>query len=184
MPETGMGLWYPASTAPPRVWEDMQALAESVDTLLDLPDAVAGSVNSTIAVTATSLATLPSPGPLAISITNPSADYDMEVDVSFSGWLNVAVDTQTTITVGVAGSGGMTWGAASFGAGGPITNSDNLFFNAGPAFSMQHSEYPIIIPAGAAAVTLTMQAFRSNTTRATNCNYPTLRAKPRRFLVP
>lgn len=182
MPTTGMGLWYPASTAPPRVWEDIQALATSVDTLLDLPDAVASSVNATISVTATALATLPTP--LSISITNPSAVYNMEVGVSFSAWLTVATDQATAITVGVAGSGGMTWGAASFGAGGPIGNSDNLFFNGGPSFTMQHSEYPIIIPAGAAAVTLTMQAFRSNTTRATNCNYPTLRAKPRRFLVP
>lgn len=180
MPETGMGIWYPASTAPPRVWEDMQALAESVDTLLDLPDAVAGLVNNTISVTATALATLPTP--LSISITNPSADYNMEVDVSFSAWLLLGATT-TSITVGVAGSGGMTWGASSFGAGGPIANSDNMFYN-GTVFVMQRSEYPVIIPAGAAALTLTMQAFRSNTGASANCNYPTLRAKPRRFLVP
>ncbi len=182
MPETGMGIWYPASTAPPRVWEDIQATAESVNTLLDLPDSVTSQVTNTITVTATALATLPSPGPLAISITNPSAEYNLEVDVQFSAWLTLAATT-TSLTVGVAGSGGMTWGAASFGAGGPVTNSDNLFYN-GTVFTQQHSEYPIIIPAGAAAVTLTMQAFRSNTGAAANCNYPILRAKPRRFLVP
>jgi hypothetical protein len=182
MPETSYGLPYPASTDDPRVWEDMQALAAAINTLHDLPDAVSGFINSTISVTATSLATLPSPGPLAISITNPSADFDMEVDVSFSAWLTVAA-AATSITVGVAGSGGMTWGAASFGAGGPIANSDNLFTNAAQ-FVTHHSEYPIVIPAGASAVTLTMQAFRSNTSNAANCNYPTLRAKPRRFIVP
>ncbi len=183
MPETGMGIWYPASTAPPRVWEDIQATAESVNTLLDLPDDVSGVVSSTVAITATSFATLPSPGPLAISITNPSADYNMEVDVSFSAWMAITTATTTSLTVGVAGSGGMTWAAGAFGAGGPLANSDNLFTNS-TAFVMCHSEYPIIIPAGAAAVTLTMQAFRSNTTNPTNANYPTLRAKPRRFLVP
>lgn len=182
MPETSFGLPYPASTDDPRVWEDMQALAAAVDLALTLPDAVAGFVNSTVTVTATALATLPSPGPLAISIANPSADWHMEVDVSFSAWLTVAA-SGTSITVGVAGSGGMTWGASSFGAGGPIANSDNLFSNT-PTFVMHRSEYPIIIPAGSSAVTLTMQAFRSNTSNAANCNYPTLRAKPRRFIVP
>lgn len=182
MPETSFGLRYPASTDDPRVWEDMQALADDVNTVLTLPDAVESFINNTIIVTATALATLPSPGPLAISITNPSADLDMEVDVSFSGWLLLAATT-TSITVGVAGSGGMTWGASSFGSGGPKANSDNLFYN-GTVFTMQHSEWPIIIPAGASAVTLTMQAFRSNTGAQANCNYPTLRAKPRRFIVP
>ncbi len=182
MPETSFGIPYPASTDDPRVWEDMQAMAAALDTILTLPDAVASQVTNTITVTATSLATLPSPGPLAISITNPSADLNMEVDVDFSAWLVVGATT-TSITAGVAGSGGMTWGAASFGAGGPVTNSDNLFYN-GTVFTMQHSSYPIIIPAGASAVTLTMQAFRSNTGASANCNYPILRAKPRRFIVP
>ncbi len=182
MPETPFGIPYPASTDDPRVWEDMQALANGVDTILTLPARVEGSVGSTISVTATSFATLPSPGPLAISITNPSADLHLEVDVSFSAWLAVGA-TGTSITVGVAGSGGMSWAAGAFGAGGPIANSDNLFYN-GTAFAMLHGEYPITIPAGASAVTLTMQALRSNTTNSANCNYPALRAKPRRFIVP
>lgn len=182
MATTGMGLYYPTSADPPNGPAQMQALAASADLLFDLPDDVASFVNSTVIVTATSIATLPAPGPLAISITNPSSVYNMEVDVSFTAWCTLATSA-TALTVGVAGSGGMTWGAASFGAGGPIANSDNIFTNT-PSFVHQRGEYPIIIPAGASAVTLTMQAFRSNTTAQANCNYPTLRAKPRRFIVP
>ena len=36
MPTTTRGLEYPASTDAPRVWEDMQALAESADTAIGL----------------------------------------------------------------------------------------------------------------------------------------------------
>lgn len=182
MPETSMGIYYPSSSDAPNGPAQMQALAQSVDTLLNLPDDIAGFVNSTISITATAHATLPSPGPLSVSITNPSSEYDMEVDVEFSGWVTVGA-TSTSLTVGVAGSGGMTWGASSFGSGGPIANSDNIFYN-GTVFVQGRGGYPIVIPAGASAVTLTMNAFRSNTGASANVNYPTLRAKPRRFLVP
>lgn len=35
MPTTASGLWYPASTDDVRVWEDMEALAESVQAVFD-----------------------------------------------------------------------------------------------------------------------------------------------------
>lgn len=182
MPFTAMGIYYPSSVDPPNGPTQMQALATNVDTLLDLPDDVAGFVNSTIAVTATSFATLPSPGPLAISITNPSSVYNLEIDVTFSAWMTVGATT-TSVTAGIQGSGGMTWAAAGFGSGGPIANSDNLFTNSAQ-FVQQAGHFPVIIPAGAAALTLTMHAFRSNTGASAAVNYPTLRAKPRRFIVP
>jgi hypothetical protein len=183
MPETSYGLPYPASTDDPRVWEDMQALAAAINTLHDLPDDVEAHISTVIAITSTTFATLPSPGPLSASITNPSADFDLLVDITFSAWMNP--NGASNVQGGVAASGGVVWAAAnSFGGAGPRANSDNLFNSAAGATIQQCSGYPVLIPAGASAVTFTMQALRGSTGGSPAFNYPTLTIKPRRFIVP
>jgi hypothetical protein len=175
---------YPQSTDDVQLWTKFQALAEKVDELLSLPDDVAAFVANVITtITATSFATLPSPGPVSVSMTNPSSDFDLLCDVSFSAWMNNG--TSSNVQVGVAGSGGMSWAANGFGSGGPIANSDNLIVGGG-ATVQQCGNFPVQIPAGAAAVTFTMHALRSGGTTTTlpSVNYPTLRVKPRRFVVP
>jgi len=175
------GFPYPQSTDPPRGYEQIQDLAEAIEAVLALPARSEAFVGNTIAITATSFAALPSPGPCQLTFTNPSSEYDLEVDVIFSAW--IATGGANNVTVGVAASGGMTWTANGFGAGGPSANSDNLFTSS-TTTGQQKSTYPVTIPAGAAAVTFAMQAFRGNTAGSPACNYPTLRVIPRRFIAP
>lgn len=175
------GFPVPQSTDPPRGYEQIEDLALAVETVLNLPARAEAFVGNTIAITATGFATLPSPGPVAVSMTNPSTVYGLECDVEFSAWINP--NGALNVQGGVAASGGMTWTANGFGAGGPVANSDNMFLSATQS-QLQHCCYPIIIPAGAAAVTFTLQAFRGNTAGSPAFNYPILRVIPRRFVAP
>lgn len=182
MPETSYGLPYPASTDDPRVWEDMQALAAAINTLHDLPDDVAAFYGNVISnISATSFAALPNA--VSVSITNPSADFDMLVDVTASAWMTNG--TSSNVQLGVAASGGMSFAASGFGSGGAIANSDNGIVGGGATVAQQIN-FPVTIPAGASAVTFALQALRSGGTTSTlpSVNYPTLRVKPRRFVVP
>lgn len=52
MPDTALGITYPASTGHARIWEHLQALAEDVDALLTKPPT--GSASSTTTQTTTS----------------------------------------------------------------------------------------------------------------------------------
>lgn len=185
MPETSMGIYYPSSADPPNGPAQMQALAAAVDTLLNLPDPVENHISTTIAPTSTSFATLPSPGPLSVSFTNPSTDYDLMVDLEFQAWVAGGGAGATTMQAGIAASGGMTWAANGFttDGSGPISNGDNIFQGSAQA-TLVKAGYPVLIPAGASAITFTMHALRSNTSNAVACNYPIIRVKPRRFVVP
>lgn len=163
--------------------ENLDARLTIREALENIPDDVVATIAGTIAITATSAATLPSPGPLSVAFTNPSSEFDLVVDLSFSAWMSCG--TSTSVQAGVAASGGMTWNYNQFNVGGPIANSDNLF-SAGAVTMQQKSGYPVRIPAGAAAVTFTVQAFRSGGTTTTlpSYNYPTLRITPRAYVLP
>lgn len=145
-----------------------------------LPDVSANSINNVISVTSTAFTDLPSPGPLNLAVTNPSADFDLVVLISYSAWMNA---TASDCRGGLAASGGLSFTPNSFGTGGAITNSDNLF-TASPNTSMQHNMLPVVIPAGAATVTFKLWAMRGAASGAQAFNYPILRATPLRFQVP
>lgn len=179
------GFPVPQSTDDTQLWTKFEALATAVETVLNLPDAVEAHISTTIAPTSTSFATLPSPGPLSVSFTNPSSVYSLWVDLEFQAWVAGGGAGATTMQVGVAASGGMTWAANGFttDGSGPVANGDNIFQGSAQA-TLVKAGYPVLIPAGAAAITFTMHALRSNTSNAVACNYPILRVKPRRFFKP
>jgi hypothetical protein len=176
--ETSLGLPYPQSTDNVRPHEDIQNLAVALDTLLNLPAQVSGTVGSQITITATSFSALPSGGPLNVVFTNPSADYAIEVDVFISAWLGASTND---VRAGLAASGGISFSPGSLGSGGAIQNGENMINSAGSAHFSQCIP-GIIIPAAAAAVTFSLQAHR--TTSGTQLvSYPVLRVVPRRYRV-
>jgi hypothetical protein len=145
-----------------------------------LPPPQTAFVASTIAITSGSFAALPSPGPLQLTITNPSNVFDLEIDVTHSAWISIG--GATDVRGGLAATGGMSFGPVAFGSGGAVAYSDTLFSQT-TATTMQRVNLSIRIPAGAAAITFAVQAMRS-TSGSANYNYPTLRIQPRRFIVP
>lgn len=175
---TNFDIPYPASTAAPDIPTDMAALAAKLDLLLTVPAPTSGSSSSTNVITSTSYAALPS-SPISCAITNPSADFALLVDVTISAWLisNGTVE----LTCSVAGSGGMTFAAGSTGNGHALSQGENLI-NTGTAAIMCQSTLPVIIPAGAAAVTFAFQAKRNSASGTENVNFPAIRAIPRRFM--
>lgn len=175
---TNFDIPYPDSTDAPNIPSDLQALADKLDLLLSLPAKQVVGSSATNVITSTSYAALPT-GPISVSITNPSADYALEVDVTISAWLisNGTVE----LTASVAGSGGMTFAAGSTGNGHAASQGENLI-NTGTAAVQGSVTIPVTIPAGAAAVTFTFQAKRNSASGTENINFPTIRATPRRFV--
>lgn len=173
--ETSLGLPYPQSTDNVRPHEDIQALAVALNTLLTLPADVTNFVNSQITITSLTFAAMPTP--LTVAFTNPSADYNLVVDVQISAWMSAATND---VRAGLSASGGLTF-TPTLGSGGAIANSENLY--AAVAGVQCSVEIPgLIIPAGAGAVTFAMQAMR--TTSGTQLvSYPAIRVKPRRYQV-
>lgn len=180
MPDTSLGFPYPASSDDVQLWTKFQALAEAVNAFLELPDDVSASVSGNITITAASFSLLPAPGPLNIVFSNPSADYDLLVDVSISTLMLSSTST-TVLQVSLAASGGVSFPATA-GGGGPLEDSEILRTNSA-SFEQGQVTYPVLIPAGAAPVTFAVGAMRSAATSCT-LNDPVLRIKPRRFQVP
>jgi len=174
---TNFDIPYPASTEAPNGPAQLQALADKLDLLLSVPAPTSAASSATNAITSSSYAALPS-SPLSCAITNPSADFALLVDVIISGWL--ISSSATELTVSVAGSGGMTFAAGSTGNGHALSQGENLIFT-GTLAVMCQSRLPVIIPAGAAAVTFAIQAKRNAATTC-NVNFPAIRAVPLRFM--
>lgn len=175
---TNFDVPYPDSTDAPNVPSDIQALADKLDFLLSIPAATNGSSSGSNAITATSYGNLPTT-PISCAMTNPSSDYGLLCHVSISAWMASATST-TELTASVAGSGGMTFAAGSTGNGHALQQSENLLTTLTPAQQYQ-STVPVVIPAGAAAVTFTFQAKRSAATSCT-LNAPVIRCTPIRYV--
>lgn len=173
--ETSLQIPYPLSTDNVRVHTDLQALAAAVNTLLDLPDSVDANVNAQLTITATSFSALPTP--LTVSFTNPSADFDLLVDVQITAWLSAS---SNDVRAGLSASGGVSFTPA-LGSGGAKANSENLYCSVGAG--QCSIILPIIIPAGAAAVTFAMQGMRS-VSGTQLISYPAIRVMPRRYMAP
>ncbi len=182
MPLTGLGFRYPASTDDPDVPADIQALADDLNTFLTLPAGInLGGVGSNV-ITSLTFAALPS-SPLSGSITNPSSVYNLECDVTFGAWVAAGVST-IQLQGGVALSGGMSVAADALGSGGPVATGQLILTQNVDPHSAQ-SGFQVIIPAGAAAVTFTVQAKRTGVNAAQFIyNAPYLQVQPRRFIKP
>lgn len=181
MPETSMGLPYPASTDAPDIPADIQALADATNTVLNLPDDVTATVATVLSITSTTYAALPTP--LQAAITNPSSDLDMLVDIKYGAYMASSA-AGVELSGSIAATGGMTFAAGSVGAGGAIANSENLLVAGIITAVSCVASISVVIPAGAAAVTFAVQAKRSAASGSQIFNFPHLRIQPRRFLVP
>lgn len=172
MGQTTLGLPYPASTAVPRVWEDIQALADAMNALLTLP-APAAESGTTSTITATSWTGLPTSNP-SPTLTNPHATRGMLVDVRYSGWLATTgpavrcvprVWGDVTIAAGI-GTGALNWGEVLYTA------------TAGTQCS---ASFLMTVPAGG-TVTADLQAYRDSASGTQTVNYSTLRLIPLRYV--
>jgi hypothetical protein len=177
---TPWGLPYPESTDDVELWDWFQGLADKVNEWMTVPDESRAGSTANQTITATAYANLPTTS-LAVSITNPSSDWDLEVDVEISAWL--ISDGTRELTCSVAGSGGMTFAAGSLSNGHAITQGENLI-NTGTAAVHCSSRIPVVIPAGAAAVTFTFQAKRNTATGVQSVNSAAIRAIPQKFRLP
>lgn len=189
MPTTPEGFRYPASTDDVQLWTKFQALAEDVDTYVNLPDEVVSSLGAgivTIASTINVYTSLPSPGPLTATITNPSSVYDLIVDVNMQCWMIINSAGSGNVQVGITAIGGVTFAAGTPTPGGAGAQSfgDNAFVTGANGSGSYSTTIPVVIPAGAAAVTFGVQASRSVADGVKTINYATLRVIPRRFRKP
>lgn len=175
---TNFDIPYPASTAAPDIPLDMAALAAKLDTLLSVPAPVNASSSGTNTITSTSYAALPT-SPASVALTNPSADFALLVEVTISGWM--ASNGTVELTASVNGTGGMTFAAGSTGNGHAVSQGENLLAVDTTAASHQ-STLPVIIPAGAAAVTFAIHAKRASASGSQIFNFPAIRVVPIRFM--
>lgn len=150
----------------------------------DLPVAVsvANSSNTTgtFSTAAATWAAL-SVNPISCVMTNPSTAFDLVCNVHYGAWMSIAATAQARL--GVALTGGVT----ASPSGGPGPNQPvgwGLFAETGSTALDQHNGFfQVIIPAGAAAVTFTIQGYRS-VANATVIQYPTIYVVPDRYQLP
>jgi hypothetical protein len=149
-----------------------------IEANLSLPAIVQGYGNgtNTIGATAGTWGTLVT-APISLTMTNPSADYDLVVDVSFGAWM---ASSTGDVRYGIALTGGMT---VSPGPGTNNVAGYGLLPTTQQTNSTQQSGFMVVtIPKGAAAVNFVGQGYRSNGASTAQVNYPTLVLEPRRFI--
>ncbi len=181
MPNTALGFPYPSSSDDPDIPADIQALADALNAFLTLPAGINVGGVGTNTITSLTFAALPS-SPLSGTITNPSSVYNLECDVYFGAWIAAGATTMQ-LQGGVALSGGMSVAPDALGSGGPVALGQVILTQNVDPHSAR-SGFPVIIPAGAAAVTFTVQAKRTVATGSSIYNAPYLTVQPRRFIKP
>ena len=176
---TDLLLPYPTSTDDVRPHEDIQALAAAVNSVLTLPDDVYAEGAASVTVTSTTGAALPTT-PVNVALTNPSADLDLLVDLSLGIW---GQSSANNLRIYIAATGGMTFGYPP-GSGGAQNYGEIIQVPASNLQEHHFVQFPVTIPAGAAAVTFHVYALRTAASGTQVVNYPVLRVKPRRFVAP
>lgn len=182
MPSTLLGIPYPASSAAPRVWEDLQVLAERVNGLLLPPPEVTAYGNgvNTIVSGAGLWGDLVSYNPVAV-ITNTDTSRGLKIQVTGSAWLSasgtnvracvVASGGSLTIDGGPDPDGHVGWGEIAF-QGAPAS---------GAAYSQMQTGYTCAIPANTTCA-FKFAAYRDAATGTTQVNYPVVRLTPLRWV--
>lgn len=182
MPDTtNFDIPYPASTDAPDVPADMQALADKVDLMLSLPDPTGQGGSGSNNITLTTYSVLPTT-PVSCSMTNPSSTHDMLCMVSISAFLTSA-GSATELQAALNATGGVSITAGATGGSGALALGEHLLTVLTGAHQQQ-SWIPVVIPAGAAAVTFALYARRNNTTNACTLLQPAIRCVPFRFMIP
>jgi hypothetical protein len=143
-----------------------------------LPANVGGYGNgiNTLAGGAAAWTAMPS-FPIALQMTNPSADFDLVVNVFFGAWMSASAGD---VRMGIVLSGGLTVTPPAPGANQPAGWGQMPMTSQTTAD--QHMGFmQVVIPAGAATVTFTAHGARSNGTANAQVNYPTINLVPDRF---
>jgi hypothetical protein len=145
---------------------------------LNLPASVSvqGFGTNTLASAANTWANLPTT-PAVVAFTNPSTDFDLVVDVYYGAWLSVSTGD---VRAGVALSGGVTATPNPGAANQPV--GWGLFPLTTLSTSDQHMGFfQVIIPKSVAAVTFTMQGWRSSGAATAQVNYGSIYVVPRKY---
>ncbi len=181
---SNFALPYPDSTDAPNIPADLQALADKVDLMLSLPDPIGLGGSGSNTITLTTFSALPTT-PISTSVTNPSSTHDMLVLVGISAYM-ASTSAATECQAALAASGGLSITAGSTGGNGILALGENLMTTYGSLSNAQQFSQiiPVIIPAGAAAVTFSLFGRRSNTSNACYILQPAIRAIPIRFMIP
>lgn len=178
MPDTSMGITYPASTAHTRLWEHFQELASDLNGLLDLPDPVAAHGNGINTITATTYTDLPTVTCIA-AITNPHATRPMLVQVNYGAWITSSTNSVRMVP---RTSGSVTIAAGSIGSGGPVGYGE-IIRTGTTEYQQYHAVYTVELPVSATAATFTMTALREAASGLQQVNYATIRLTPLRFVA-
>lgn len=181
---TNFDIPYPASTDAPDIPADMQALAEKIDLMLSLPDPTGQGGSGQNSITLTTYSVLPTT-PISCSMTNPSSTHDMLCMVGISAFM-ASTAAATECQAALNATGGVSITAGATGGSGALGAAENLLTTVGSISSSNQfqSWIPVIIPAGAAAVTFALYARRSNTSNACYLLSPAIRCVPVRFMIP
>ncbi len=150
-------------------------LREAAEMLPANVSASGGGVNSVTA--AVNVWQVLSSFPAAATISNPSSEFDLVVNVHFGAWMNTSAGD---VRMGLVLSGGLTVSTPGPGANQPI--GWGLFPTTSQTTVDQHAGFmQAVIPAGAAAVTFTAYGLRSNGAATAQVNYPSINLVPDRF---
>jgi hypothetical protein len=150
-----------------------------------LPDPVSAfGAGANAIVSAANVFAVPASFPASVTITNPHPTLGMLCMVRFGAWV-VANGQDTRVALNATGSN--AWTAGSTGPGGtagPNGYSEALIIVGTQANSNSHSKecsFSMVVPAGG-STTLEVQCMRALTTGTSNCNYPTVRVVPIRYV--
>jgi len=178
MPDTSLGITYPASTAHTRLWEHLQAIADDVNGLLDVPDPVNAHANGVNTITATTFTDLPTIA-CSVALTNPHATRSLLCRVDYGAWISTS-----TVSVRVCPriSGSLTV-AAGIGTNAPTGYGQLIRGNSGSTTYQQlAASYTVTLPVSATAATFTLQAHRESASTTIQVNYATLDITPLRYV--
>lgn len=145
---------------------------------LPAPWSAAGGNGNSVTAAINTWQTL-TPNGVSLVVTNPSIQFDLVCMVYFGAWMQIA--TAGSVRFGLNITGGVT-SDPDPGANSPVG------FGLMPLTSAANSQqctglFQMTIPAGAAAVTLTGQGFRS-IANAASVNYPAINVVPQQYRLP
>jgi hypothetical protein len=121
--------------------------------------------------------------PLSVAFTNPSTVFNLVCNVFYGAWIRSAT-AGTQARFGIALSGGVTVATPAAGVANQPVGWGLFPTNGGNPNLEQHMGFfQMVIPAGAAAVTLTAQGYRS-AANTVEFAYPTIAVVPDRYELP
>lgn len=119
--------------------------------------------------------------PASLVVTNPSSVFNLVCMVYFGGWMQVGAGGGGDLRMGINVTGGVT-SDPDPGANSPV-GYGLMPLVSSLTVEQKMGMFELIIPAGAAAVTLTAQGRRTSNASTTACqiNYPAINVIPWRY---